>query len=105
MRYVYTFFADRPIRSSKDKVRALTSRLSQQPPRTVLIRLNQIMRGWSNYFRHAVVKHTMSVLENFVWHRVIRWFRKLEGRPPTPHRHTRPVDQTHGGRDRAIQPR
>jgi len=23
-------------------------------------------------------------------HRVIRWFRKLEGRPPTPHRHTRP---------------
>ena len=63
MRYVYTFFADRPIRSSKDKVRALTSRLSQQPPRTVLIRLNQIMRGWSNYFRHTVAKHIMSSLE------------------------------------------
>jgi RNA-directed DNA polymerase len=57
--------------------RALTSRLSQQPPRNVLIRLNQIMRGWSNYFRHAVAKHTMSSPENFVWHRVIRWFRKL----------------------------
>jgi RNA-directed DNA polymerase len=52
--YVYTFIADRPIRSVKDKVRALTSRLSQQPPRVVLIRLNQIMRGWSNYFKHAV---------------------------------------------------
>jgi len=75
--YVYTFIADRPIRSLKDKVRALTSRLSQQPPRAVLIRLNQIMRGWSHYFRHAVAKHTMSSLENFVWHRVIRWFRKL----------------------------
>nr|WP_261898428.1 group II intron reverse transcriptase/maturase [Mycobacterium marinum] len=75
--YVYTFIADRPIRSLKDKVRALTSRLSQQPPRTVLIRLNQIMRGWSAYFRHAVAKHTMSSLENFVWHRVIRWMRKL----------------------------
>ena len=62
-RYVYTFIADRPIRSSKDKVRALTSRLSQQPPRNMLIRLNQIMRGWSNYFRHAVAKHTMSSLE------------------------------------------
>ena len=56
--YVYTFIADRPIRSLKDKIRALTSRLSQQPPRTVLIRLNQIMRGWSNYFRHAAAKHT-----------------------------------------------
>ena len=75
--YVYIFIADRPIRSLKNKIRALTGRLSQQPPRTVLIRLNQIMRGWSNYFRHAVAKHTMNALENFVWHRVIRWFRKL----------------------------
>jgi RNA-directed DNA polymerase len=31
-----------------------------------MIRLNQIMRGWSNYFRYAVAKHTMSSLENFV---------------------------------------
>ncbi len=30
------------------------------------------MRGWSNYFKHAVAKHTMSSVENFVWHRVIR---------------------------------
>jgi RNA-directed DNA polymerase len=75
--YAYTFIADRPIRSLKDKIRALTSRLSQQPPRNVLIRLNQIMRGWSNYFRHAVAKHTMNSLENFAWHRVIRWWRKL----------------------------
>ncbi len=75
--YVYTFIADRPVRSLKDKVRALTSRLSQQPPRDVLIRLNQIMRGWSAYFRHAVAKHTMSSLENFVWHRVIRWWKTL----------------------------
>jgi RNA-directed DNA polymerase len=75
--YVYTFIADRRVRSLKDKVRALTSRLSQQPPRAVLIRLNQIMRGWSHYFRHAVAKHTMSSLENFVWHRVIRWRKTL----------------------------
>jgi hypothetical protein len=35
----------------------------------MLMRLNQIMRGWSNYFKHAVAKHIMSSLENFVWHR------------------------------------
>jgi RNA-directed DNA polymerase len=75
--YAYTFIADRPIRSVKDKVRALTSRLSQQPPRAVLIRINQILRGWSNYFKHAVAKHTMKSLENFVWHRVIRWWKTL----------------------------
>jgi RNA-directed DNA polymerase len=75
--YVYTFIADRPVRSLKDKVRALTNRLSQQPPRDVLIRLNQIMRGWANYFKHAVCKHTLNSLDNFVWHRVISWWMRL----------------------------
>jgi RNA-directed DNA polymerase len=75
--YVYTFIADRPIRSLKDKIRTLTNRLSQQRPRDVLIRINQITRGWANYFRHAVCKHTLDSLEDFVWHRVIRWWMHL----------------------------
>jgi len=58
--YVYTFIADRPIRSLKAKIRALTNRTSQQNPGDVLIRLNQIMRGWANYFKHAVCKHTLA---------------------------------------------
>jgi RNA-directed DNA polymerase len=68
--HVYTFIADRPIRSLKSKVRALTHRTSQQHPGSVLTRLAQIMRGWSTYFRHAVSKHTFSTLAHFVWHRV-----------------------------------
>jgi RNA-directed DNA polymerase len=75
--YVYTFIADRPIRSLKDKIRALTNRTSQQDPRTVLIRINQILRGWANYFKHAVCKNTLGSLENFVWRRVIRWWTAL----------------------------
>jgi RNA-directed DNA polymerase len=75
--HVYTFIADRPIRSLKDKIRAVTNRTSQQNPRDVLIRLNQIMRGWANYFKHAVCKHTLHGLAHFVWWRVIRWLRAL----------------------------
>jgi RNA-directed DNA polymerase len=75
--YVYTFIADRPIRSLKDKIRALTNRTSQQDPRAVLIRLGQIMRGWANYFKHAVCKNTLDSIENFVWRRVIRWWMAL----------------------------
>jgi len=73
--HVYTFIADRPVRSLKAKIRALTNRTSQQDLRYVLIRLNQIMRGWANYFKHAVCKHTLSSLGNFAWWRVIRWLR------------------------------
>lgn len=75
--YVYTFIADRPIRSLKAKIRALTNRTSQQDPGYVLIRLGQIMRGWANYFRHAVCKHTLDNLAHFVWCRVIRWLSTL----------------------------
>jgi RNA-directed DNA polymerase len=75
--HVYTFIGDRPIRSLKAKIRALTYRKSQQDPSSVLIRLNQIMRGWANYFRHAVCKHTLGNLANFAWWRVIRWLRTL----------------------------
>ncbi|WP_433417573.1 group II intron reverse transcriptase/maturase [Microtetraspora malaysiensis] len=75
--YVYTFIADRPTRSLKDKIRALTNRTSQQDRRRVLIRLNQIMRGWANYFKHAVCTHTFKALENFVWRRVMAWWMVL----------------------------
>jgi RNA-directed DNA polymerase len=75
--HVYTFIADRPIRSLKAKIRALTNKTSQQDPRSVLIRLNQIMRGWAGYFKHAVCKHTLGNLAHFAWSRVIRWLRTL----------------------------
>ncbi|WP_241825102.1 group II intron reverse transcriptase/maturase [Micromonospora sp. CB01531] len=70
--YVYTFIADRPVRSVKAKIRALTRRSSQQDLEYVLTRLNVVMHGWANYFQHAVAKNTFSMLDNFAWRRVIR---------------------------------
>src|SRR5262249_16039978 len=63
--YVYTFIAQRPIRSLKAKARALTHRTSQQDLRYVLTMLGQVMHGWASYFRHAVAKHTFSMLDHF----------------------------------------
>ena len=73
--HVYTFIADRPVRSVKAKIRALTNRNSQQDLRHVLIRLNQIMHGWAAYFRHAVAKHTFSAIAEFAWRRVVTMVR------------------------------
>jgi RNA-directed DNA polymerase len=75
--HVYTFIADRPIRSLKAKIRALTRRSSQADPKRVLIRLGQIMHGWANYFKHAVAKHTLSMLDHFAWWRVVKWLMTL----------------------------
>lgn len=75
--HVYTFIADRPIRSLKAKIRALTDRKSQQNPGAVLTRLGQVLRGWSTYFRHAVCKHTFGRLAHFIWWRIVHWLRTL----------------------------
>lgn len=73
--HVYTFVADRPVRSVKAKVRALTRRTSQQDLGFILRRINLLLRGWSTYFQHAVAKHTFSMVERFVWWRLIRMLR------------------------------
>src|SRR5215213_4723686 len=73
--YVYTFIADRPVRSLKAKLRALTHRTSLADLGATLIRLNQILRGWSAYFRHAVAMHTFKHLRQFLWWRIVRWLK------------------------------
>jgi RNA-directed DNA polymerase len=70
--YVYTFIAKRPLASVKAKIRALTRRTSQQNLKVVLEWINQILRGWTNYFRHAIAKRTFNSLRPFLWNRVVR---------------------------------
>lgn len=71
--HVYTFIADKPVASLKRKIKTLTQRLSHLDYKIALIRVNQILRGWANYFKHAVAKHTMQTLHTFVWWRIVRW--------------------------------
>jgi RNA-directed DNA polymerase len=78
-RYVYTFIDDRPVRSLKAKIRALTHKTSQQDLAYVLTRLGQIMRGWAMYFRHAVAKHTFSKLDSFTFWRLAHMLRARHG--------------------------
>jgi len=73
--YVYTFIADRPLRSLKAKIRHLTHRTSQQDLAVVLMNLNSATHGWANYFRHAVAKHVFTKVDNLVWWRVVRLLR------------------------------
>jgi len=71
--HVYTFIADKPVQALKRKIKSLTRRLSHLSYRETLVKINYIQRGWANYFKHAVAKHTFSHLQNFIWWRVINW--------------------------------
>ena len=42
----------------------------------LLRRLNPVLRGWCNYFRHGVSTRTFSYLDHFAFWRVVGWLRK-----------------------------
>jgi RNA-directed DNA polymerase len=75
-RYVYTYPSKQALASVTGKVRALTRRGTNPSLEVLLYRLNPVLRGWTNYFRHGVSKATFNYLRAFVWQRVVRWLRR-----------------------------
>jgi hypothetical protein len=72
-RYVYTYPSRKALAAVKAKVRAITGQTTNQPLTVVLHRLNWVLRGWTNYFRHGASSKTFAYLDAFCWRRVIRW--------------------------------
>jgi len=73
---VYTWPSKKSLASVMDKVRALTRRAKHRTLADLLCRLNPVLRGWCNYFRHGVSKRTLSYLDYYVFRRILGWLRK-----------------------------
>ncbi len=74
-RFVYTYPSKKALATVKAKVRTLTKGATNQPLTVLLRRLNPVLRGWTNYFRHGVSAKTFDYLHAFAWRRVICWLR------------------------------
>jgi RNA-directed DNA polymerase len=74
--YVYTYPSRRSLTAIRRKVRTLTRRTSQLNLRLLLLRINAVLRGWANYFKHGVSKRAFGQLGLFAWRRVVRWLRQ-----------------------------
>lgn len=82
-RYVYVTVSQKAVQSIRDKVRKTTYRSPRQGMELdeLLLKLNRMLAGWANYFRHAIAKRLFSRVDYFVWHRIMRWLRrKYEGK-------------------------
>jgi RNA-directed DNA polymerase len=74
-RYVYTYPCRAALAAVKAKVRTLTQGNTHLPLAVLLHRLNQVLRGWTTYFRHAASAKTFACLGAFTWRRVWLWLR------------------------------
>ena len=74
-RTIYTYPSKAALQAVKAKVRALTQGNTDQSLSNLLQRLNPVLRGWANYFRHGVSARTFDYLNAFSWRRVVNWLR------------------------------
>ena len=74
--FVYLYPSKKALASIVGKVRMLTRRDTNPSLEALLHRLNPVLRGWTNYFRHGVSKATFNYLRAFVWRRVVGWLRR-----------------------------
>lgn len=75
-RAVYTYPSKKALASIVDKVRSLTRRGRHRTLADLLHRLNPVLRGWCNYFRHGVSQRTFSYVDYFAFWRIFGWLRK-----------------------------
>lgn len=62
---LFTFPSDKSIRAYKDKVRHATRRQQPINIKMVIEKLNPILRGWGNYFRHGQGKSRFTRLDEW----------------------------------------
>jgi RNA-directed DNA polymerase len=73
---VYTYPSKKALASIVGRVRTLTRRTSHPTLAAMLRQLNPVLLGWCTYFRHGVSKATFGYLDQYTWHRVVRWIRR-----------------------------
>jgi RNA-directed DNA polymerase len=76
-RVAITFPSQRALREIMHRIKMLTNRSTTNLSLDQLIHvLNPILRGWTNYHRHAASSRCFAYLSHYLWWRVIRWLRK-----------------------------
>jgi len=73
--YVYTWPSKKALASILGKVKTISKQGFNGEFSDLLRRLNGVLRGWTNYFRHGVSKATFGYVHQFTWLRIIRWLR------------------------------
>lgn len=75
-RRVYSYPSVKVAKAVRAKVKEMAGRQTMNmDPAVVFIRLGQILRGWTDYYRHGASRIAFSELDHCLWRRVWKWLR------------------------------
>lgn len=77
---VYTYPSKKALTSVMGKVRTATRRNRHRTLAGLLRRMNPVLLGWCNYFRHGVSCRTYNYLDHFAFQRTVGWLVKRHGK-------------------------
>ena len=77
----YNFPSQQALGDIKHRIKELTGRHTTSLSLDELVHtLNPILRGWTNYHRHAASSRCFNYLDYYLWWRIVRWLRKKHKR-------------------------
>jgi RNA-directed DNA polymerase len=81
-RFIYTYPSRKAQKAIRRKVKALTGQITHQAPDEIMQRLNRMVRGWAQYFRHSSASRAFHHLGHYLWWRYWGWLKNKH--PHTP---------------------
>lgn len=68
--------AKQKIQTVKDKIKVLFNVEKKNTAYNLILKLNPILRGWGNYYRHVVSKEIFTTLDWYVWNKCLKWAKR-----------------------------
>jgi RNA-directed DNA polymerase len=68
--------SEKSVMKLKAKIKAMTTRATLDSPRDKIEALNQLLRGWTNYFRHQASSSTFGYIGSYAFKRMELWLSK-----------------------------
>ena len=77
----FSFPSRSAVNRLRHRIKTLTGRFTTSLSLDALLHaLNPVLRGWTNYYRHAASKRCFAYLDHYLWTRLVLWLRKKHPR-------------------------
>ena len=79
------------IKPSKTNIQLLKSKVSDtikgaNSALEIVAKLNPVLMGWGNYYRHVVSTETFKHIDNFIWYKLMQWIKYRHPKQGTKYR-------------------